>query len=62
MVKSCLSLLRSLKRPLSTFFELILKKFFEENHDIKNVFSENRKRIDPFFRFLSSFEVLDLKL
>ena len=39
-----------------------LKKSFEENRDIKNDFSENRKRIDLLFRFLSPFEILDPKL
>ena len=31
----------------------------KENRDIKDDFGEKRKRIDIFFRFLSSFEVLD---
>ena len=40
---------------------MTLKKIFEENPDIKDDFGENRKRIDIFFRFLSSFEILDSK-
>ena len=61
MVKSC-SLLLSVKNPLSTFLNYIFKIYFQENTDLTNNFSENRKRIDQCFRFLKSFEILDPKL
>ena len=43
------------------FLNITLKIFFEENRDKKDDFGKNRKRIDLFFCFLSSFEILDLK-
>ena len=43
------------------FWQCTLKKINEENRDVMDNFGENRKRIDIFFRFLSSFEVLDPK-
>ena len=48
MVKSCCSLLLSLKRPLPTFLNVAPKKIFEENRDVWDNFGENRKRIDLF--------------
>ena len=39
----------------------IFKIYFQENTDLVNNFSENRKRIDEFFSFLKSFEILDPK-
>ena len=59
MVKKLLFV--TLKCALYRYFLNFTLKKFEENRDVKNDFSKNRKRIDHFFRFLPSFEDPDPK-